>query len=95
MPAVTGPLAQAALLPAGPYSRLNTYIAIIASDGDNMQVGRDCLIPSPRIIMPCNSPAQRIACHVRTALALSKSLDRGSRMVGSALHVNWPMQHQP
>ena len=88
MPAVTGPRAQAAPLPAGPYSRLNTYIAIIASDGDNMQVGRDCLIPSPSIVMPCSLPVQRIACHVRTALALSKSLDRGLRMAGSALHAN-------
>lgn len=39
MPAVSGPLLQAAALPVGPYSPYNTYIAIIASDGDNMQVG--------------------------------------------------------
>ncbi|EIE20344.1 hypothetical protein COCSUDRAFT_3563 [Coccomyxa subellipsoidea C-169] len=38
MPAVTGQLVQSPPLPAGPYSRLTTYIAIIASDGDNMQM---------------------------------------------------------
>ncbi len=43
MPAVTGQLVQSPPLPAGPYSRLTTYIAIIASDGDNMQV---CSHPS-------------------------------------------------
>ncbi|BDA45333.1 hypothetical protein COCOBI_07-1200 [Coccomyxa sp. Obi] len=38
MPPVTGPLVQSPPLAARPYSRLRTYIAIIASDGDNMQM---------------------------------------------------------
>lgn len=38
MPAVSGPLLQSAALPVGSYSPFNTYIAIVASDGDNMQV---------------------------------------------------------
>lgn len=38
LPPLNGPLQQPARLPTEPYDHQKTYIAIIASDGDNMQV---------------------------------------------------------
>lgn len=50
MPGQAAPLLQAPQLPPQPYSARTTYVAIVASDGDNMQVCASFLLLPLRIL---------------------------------------------